>query len=460
MPPTTDSNPETETKPVHFILVFEAEIATTQIIEIVFEYLSGSSLTYEKKLLSDLKVSDIKPGTVIFFIRCASPIMGRWAKLLKSAHAPFVYLIDDNFWEIQGSNSVSAYYSNPRVRDSLDEVVESASTIVTNSIHLGEYISNRGGTVITLPAYFDMRNLNKRAKQNLKPEFEIRIGFAASQGREADLIELEECLVDFLSTHREVFVEFIGVQPAKFRNHEKARFFDPIPDYKSFLQFIQSRNWDIGLAPLGDSVSNAYKTNNKYREYGALRIPAVYSDSVAYRDSVVDGKTGLIARDANQWKEAIANLIKDKGLRESIANQAFVDVDARFSLDALSAMWKSFLIQPHHRVTRENLEAIKKQRCKTALTRHISKIEDVLLRFRTIAESQGFRVAFKTALRHLLKLIGVLYNSFGSRLKLTATIAYNSWPIRIPREVIDTVKIGGPKLLKKKIKQRLGKKSV
>ena len=65
-------------------------------------------------------------------------------------------------------------------------------------------------------------------------------------------------------------------------------------DYPAFLRALSRVDWSFGIAPLADLPSRRGKSDNKYREYGACRIPAIYSDCPAYSRSVVDGRTGLL----------------------------------------------------------------------------------------------------------------------------------------------------------------------
>ena len=45
-------------------------------------------------------------------------------------------------------------------------------------------------------------------------------------------------------------------------------------DYPAFLRALSRVDWSFGIAPLADLPSRHGKSDNKYREYGACRIPA------------------------------------------------------------------------------------------------------------------------------------------------------------------------------------------
>jgi hypothetical protein len=102
---------------------------------------------------------------------------------------------------------------------------------------------------------------------------------------------------------------------------------------------------DIGLAPMADVPANLYKTNNKYREYGAMHIAGIYTNTSPYKESVSDGVTGLLVEhSANAWRHALEQLIRDKELRDRIADAAYADVRTRYAQDVVAEQWRDFLL--------------------------------------------------------------------------------------------------------------------
>ena len=100
-----------------------------------------------------------------------------------------------------------------------------------------------------------------------------------------------------------------------------------IADYDRYLEHVQAREWDVGLAPLAGTFFESFKTDVKYREYASLRVPAVYSGVSPYTESVTDGTTGLLADNtADAWIGALTRLIESPELRRQLADAAFADV--------------------------------------------------------------------------------------------------------------------------------------
>ena len=56
----------------------------------------------------------------------------------------------------------------------------------------------------------------------------------------------------------------------------------------------QSLRWDFAIAPLEDDPFTRCKSDLKYLDYGALAIPAVFSDVRPYCETVRHRETGLV----------------------------------------------------------------------------------------------------------------------------------------------------------------------
>jgi glycosyltransferase involved in cell wall biosynthesis len=65
---------------------------------------------------------------------------------------------------------------------------------------------------------------------------------------------------------------------------------------------------DIAFMPLADTVFNRSKSDLKFIEAGAARVAALASN-VVYENSIVDGKTGLLFRDAMELRAGMLRLL-------------------------------------------------------------------------------------------------------------------------------------------------------
>ena len=106
----------------------------------------------------------------------------------------------------------------------------------------------------------------------------------------------------------------------------------PYVGYDDYAAAVGTLAPDILVAPLDASRTSMSKCPNKYLEYSIAGAAGVYSDTPPYSQTIVDGRTGLLVAgdDEASWSAAIARLVEDAPLRQSIAAAARRDVLERF----------------------------------------------------------------------------------------------------------------------------------
>lgn len=94
---------------------------------------------------------------------------------------------------------------------------------------------------------------------------------------------------------------------------------------------------DINLAPLVDSIFNRAKSEIKWMEAALVKVPTVASDLGAFADMVIDGETGLLAKN-DQWFDKLESLVLSSQLRQTIAENAYQAVMTDCTLDKKDEM--------------------------------------------------------------------------------------------------------------------------
>ncbi|TPI40620.1 glycosyltransferase family 4 protein [Mesorhizobium sp. B3-1-6] len=321
------------------LMVIEAKIATTYLLEQIMGACRLHGVDYEVKFLNELEIGDITPNTIPMFVRCGDPLVLSWAQLLVDANRSYIYYIDDNFWRIRGESPLAVYYRHPLVRKSLQFAVSHAETVIVNSPELATFVSRFNTRVAILPAFFDFSLIEGVAQSASE---EIRIGFAGSPSRVDDLDLIAPLIEPVLERFPKALFEFAGVLPRGIAAGARVRFFPHTGDYATYIRFQASRNWAIGLAPLLDHEANRGKTDNKYREYGACHIAGVYSNIPPYRNVVRNNETGILIENTTEsWLKAISVLIESPEMRKKIENMAFKYIKNQYDLPVVSCEWAS-----------------------------------------------------------------------------------------------------------------------
>lgn len=265
----------------------------------------------------------------VIFLRVSHP-QWRWVvDYLRERRLSFDYLIDDNFYEI--SSRVDPHngplYDHPATHAALTHYIANARTTIVFSHPFADEIRRRvpGANVryVSPPvdlALFD-RYCGARSQHN---EGILRVGYATTPRAWLSPFITEIVRQTVARLGERVEFDLMGWWPSELASHSRVRTFDAISDYEAYVRFVADRGWDIGISPLGDSLFENCKTNNKFREYGAARIPAIYSDVPLYRSCVQHGVTGwLEPNDPLTWSSRIASLATNRDLIQRVADAAY-----------------------------------------------------------------------------------------------------------------------------------------
>ena len=331
-------------------MVIEDETATSQLVERLLYACRPFGVRYSKVLLASLTFGLLDRRTVPLFVRCGDPGLQLWIKLLRRANHPYLYYIDDNFWELQGDSPIAQYYRDPDVRQSLEFAVSHANQVLTNSDVLASYLQRFSARLRVLPAFFDFALIEGCVREETT---ELRIGFASSPSRGDDLELIRPVIEPVLDRIPNAVFEFCGVMPAGVLPSPRIRFFEHTSSYADFIRFQAGRSWAIGLAPLRDHPANRAKTNNKYREYGACSIAGVYSDMPPYQGSVEPGVTGVLVEASGEaWLSAILQLALEPDQRERIARRAERDVREKYCVASVAGVGADRIRETHNELGR------------------------------------------------------------------------------------------------------------
>ncbi len=98
-------------------------------------------------------------------------------------------------------------------------------------------------------------------------------------------------------------------------------------------------NGDIGIAPASDDPFFECKSDLRFLEYAMVGIAGVYHPLI-YKD-VVDGETGLLASNQEEYAAQLERLVVDEELRKTISKNAREHVLSNRTFPAASESWKN-----------------------------------------------------------------------------------------------------------------------
>lgn len=228
-----------------------------------------------------------------------------------------VYELDDDLFAVERSNSAAyAFYKDFDVQRRIRENAAVASLVTVTGEPLAEVMRQYNDNVVVLPNCIDEKLLNLAES---KPEH-LTIGWAGSSTHAGDFGVAKDSLLRVSRDKIRPWFHFIGADYGSFLPRDQYTFTTFLEDIAMYYGAI-ARAFHVGIAPLAHNRFNTSKSAIKALEYGALGVPVVASAEAPYENFVVDGVTGFLAHNPEEWVRYLRDLIHDDALRELIGKQ-------------------------------------------------------------------------------------------------------------------------------------------
>lgn len=217
-----------------------------------------------------------------------------------------VYETDDDVLHPDKASGLAHWFDEP-TRESFRLAVGMSDLVTVSTEPLAEEMRQYNPNVIVLPNHIDGDLLYHQRPQRDR----LTVGWAGGMSHLADWVTFADAHRKVLDKHPDVDMHFIGVDYSPLL-HRDCRY---TPWRQDTWEYFKRIDFDIGVAPLADTVFNASKSHIKALEYMALGIPVLAADRLAYRDMVVDGVTGFLVRTEDEWAARLTDLINDEAMR-------------------------------------------------------------------------------------------------------------------------------------------------
>lgn len=322
------------------LAVLPGFIPSTQ-IDVISPLISlhiSNEIDFRIQLENTVGKKDIDWADLLVLCRNTEPGQG-WSEYVSSEGKPYIYDIDDNFFDIVGDSPEARYHRSPERIAMLTQYLHSASLVRVYSEPLHARALTINPKVVRVVSPQDFHNIRPRPASGDT----IKIVYATSRAHDElfsiFLLALQKVLDKYKG---KVNAYFLGFTPPSLKNHPFVRSVSMIWDYPAYLRNFSSAGYDIGLAPLLDDVFHRSKTNNKFREYGACQIAGIYSNVDVYSSCVIQHETGiLVANQTEDWYDALVLLIENPELRQKIQSAAYEFVQKNYSQDEFVKNWLS-----------------------------------------------------------------------------------------------------------------------
>jgi glycosyltransferase involved in cell wall biosynthesis len=175
--------------------------------------------------------------------------------------------------------------------------------------------------------------------KNKKKFKRVRIGWAGGQAHYRDLEILKKVIPAITQKYKNVDFMFFGGMPDYIKTTKQCLFFDHWHDMISYPGALASLGFDIGIAPLRDNMFNRAKSNLRWLEYSALKIPTVASPRVPF-----DLCSNIVrAEEVDEWIDELSKLIENRQEREELGLKAYKEVKKDYNAEKTALKYLDLL---------------------------------------------------------------------------------------------------------------------
>lgn len=239
---------------------------------------------------------------------------------------PLIYTLDDNLLDLNLEPGVKHFPTNEQ-RQIIRLFAQEAKGVMVSTQPLAERMSGFNSTIAVVPNQLDERLFPPRSSTPKREK--IHFGYMGTFSHLEDLLMILPPLRRFLRRWKDrVEFEIVGISeyirikglfdglPVKYHHLSKKQI-----GYYGFVKWMRRNfNWDFAIAPLTDTSFNHGKSDLKALDYGIWGIPGIFSETPSYKDTVRNGKNGLIVPNTEAaWEEALEKMASDVALRQSMS---------------------------------------------------------------------------------------------------------------------------------------------
>lgn len=304
----------------------------------MYEALESAGVSVGKVFYYELKPEHIKRYNVFIFYRC--PWIPEFEDIFKQIHAAnkvSMYAVDDLVIDRKYTDTLPVVQALvPEDREVYDDGVNRHGKLMK---HCDYAITTTNGLAQELRNYKNFKDIyidrnsmseemiyysDKAIDEVKKDDSKIIIGyFSGTNTHNEDFQMVAPALIRTLEKYDNVYIKLAGRldAPEALKEYKDRLIYTPYVSWKRLP--YELRECDITLSPLIDSVFNRAKSENKWSESSLVEVATVASDVGAFKDAVVNGKTGILVKNTSEaWFDGISRLVEDREKREMIAKHA------------------------------------------------------------------------------------------------------------------------------------------
>ena len=256
-----------------------------------------------------------------------------------------VYVMDKQgkkrWWYKNGQDSFDLKENKIRHK-SLEDLLRTFDAITVTNPFLKNKYKEHASNVFILPNSIDFDVFKPLPKRD---SGRVRIGWTASDSHSSEIVMVKQIMRKVINKYKDkvVFVELGNLTELCHEFNKSEMEFHPWVGLYTYALKLASMNFDIAICPLelGDPRAvdfNRAKSQLKWSEMGAMRVPSVCTNAEPY-SCVEDGVTGYLASTIDEFADKIGLLVESKDLRTKIGDNAYQKNFEDYNLDNNAILW-------------------------------------------------------------------------------------------------------------------------
>jgi len=253
---------------------------------------------------------------------------------------PIFMEMDDYIFNLPEYNVASnVYHSGSTPEWIFIKQMQISDGMIVSTNYLKEEYAKYNKNIHVIPNGIDFKVWDK-LKCPTKNDGIIRIGFEGSPNHKGDLRILKYVLIEILKKYPNVEFHTMGCETGF--THERVKPSDDFKPVNEYPKALAEKGFDIGVAPLKDNYFNRGKSNLRYLEMSALRIPTAATDCRAYAE-IENGVNGFKCSTTKEWIDSLSFLIENEKKRKEIGNNAYIYAKNNYALTNITDRYVELL---------------------------------------------------------------------------------------------------------------------
>ncbi len=361
--PIANNAPAVEDRPLRVVYVINAHDKMTFAyrVENYAKVLEAEGYVVTQVMDFDVAGVDLASTDVVVFCRTPWSLkVDRFLNDCAAAGIPTIYDIDDLIFDPDAIDFL------PHVRDAASNDIGQIRRLLESQRKTMARCDHMTVSTAALLAEaekrgksgFVIRNNNGLAQQELcaglreerrkrlaSNDPTVRIGyFSGTNTHNFDFLQCADAVAEALDEHpNAVFLAAGEIElPASLDRHKARIERLPLTPHAEMLRNLSTV--DINLAPLElDNAFTGCKSELKIFEAALLGIPTVASATKTFAATINHGRTGYLARTADDWRAALRALLASPDTREAVGEAARATIAPAFDVRNTSESLKSVL---------------------------------------------------------------------------------------------------------------------